>query len=512
MIKCPSCGANLKFKPSTQMLFCEFCRNTIKPEDFKRDAKKAREEGKLYKCTSCGGELLSFDETAVTFCSYCGQQTMIESQLIEKNNPDFIIPFQKEKEECIDAYKKYVSKAIFAPSSMKSEMTLQKIRGIYMPYAIYHFTHDGTTTNSGRKYSHRSGDYVYYDLYSIDAELKADYNGISYDLLSKFQDRFSQAIPFDYTKAIPYSTNYIAGFYADSLDINQDEYLPKAKAIAEADVVKRLVNNKEMKKYGCSNPNVNLDSKESKIGMFPVYFLSMLDKTGKNISYAVINGQTGKVVADLPVDFKKYILGSLLLTIPFFLLLNSFFVFTPTVVLIIGIFIGIISLGFSYSQLKELEKRENNNGINTKAVIKNTDLTNSNIITVIGLILLLCSFINLNFMFIGFVVFFVGRIQTLQSRKYTIKKSKEIEETQSSNIDNKKKIPKMKYIIKPILGIIVGIGVLVINFVNDIYYYGAALGILALIICSFYDLVVEHNLLTKNKLPQLEKRGGRENE
>ena len=506
MIKCPSCGANLKFKPSTQMLFCEFCRNTIKPEEFTRDAKAAREEGKLYKCTSCGGELLSFDETAVTFCSYCGQQTMIESQLIEKNHPEFIIPFQKEKEECIEAYKKYVSKALFAPSSMKSDMTLQKLRGIYMPYAIYHFTHEGTTTNSGRKYSHRRGDYVYYDLYSIDAEISADYNGISYDLLSKFHDRFSQSIPFDYTKAIPYSTNYIAGFYADSLDIEPSIYQENAKNIAEQDASLKLKKEKSFRKYGCSNPTVSLDYKESKVGMFPVYFLSMLDKSGKHISYAVMNGQTGKVVADLPIDFKKYIIGSLIMTIPFFLILNSFFVFTPTIVLIFGIILGLISLIFSLSQLKELEERENSGKSQT---IKETKTSPGAIVFVlIGILILLLGIVTSAISILleaGIFIFVAVLIKGLNNKK-TKTTSNELPK------EDYKKIPKMKYIIKPILGIILGIGVIFINFVNDVYYYGAALGILALIIWSFYDLVVEHNLLTKNKLPQLEKRGGRENE
>ena len=99
-------------------------------------------------------------------------------------------------------------------------------------------------------------------------------------------------------------------------------------------------------------------------------------------------------------------------------------------------------------------------------------------------------------------IFVAVLIKVLNTKKPKIEQPKE----------DYQKIPKFKYIIKPILGIIMGVGVIFINFVNDIYYYGAALGILALIIWSFYDLVVEHNLLTKNKLPQLEKRGGRENE
>ena len=52
--------------------------------------------------------------------------------------------------------------------------------------------------------------------------------------------------------------------------------------------------------------------------------------------------------------------------------------------------------------------------------------------------------------------------------------------------------------------------VLFINFVSDIYYYGSVIIVLLLIILSFYDLVIEHNILVSTKLPQLEKRGGDE--
>lgn len=39
------------------------------------------------------------------------------------------------------------------------------------------------------------------------------------------------------------------------------------------------------------------------------------------VAYATVNGQTGLVVADIPIDPKRYLLGSLLLAIPIFALL-----------------------------------------------------------------------------------------------------------------------------------------------------------------------------------------------
>ena len=237
--------------------------------------------------------------------------------------------------------------------------------------------------------------------------------------------------------------------------------------------------------------------------MFPVYFLAVQDRTGNYVSYAVVNGQTGKVAADLPIDFKKYVLGSFIITIPLFFLLNGFFVFTPTIVLIIGIILGIISLILSVCQLNELERRENNDGINKKVKVKSTN----NIIPIIGLIFFMGIFVFAPFVSI------IGIIMMCTLLSTTNKKSKLEEPTQK--VEEKKEKPKSsikktKYLIKPILGIIAGIGVFIINFVDDIYYYGAAIAILLLIIWSFYDLVKEHNMLTKNKLPQLEKRGGDE--
>jgi len=71
---------------------------------------------------------------------------------------------------------------------------------------------------------------------------------------------------------------------------------------------------------------------------------------------------------------------------------------------------------------------------------------------------------------------------------------------------------KIRFLYKEILAIIIPIIPLIVNAVNDAYYYGATLISLVLIVLSFYDLVKEHNLLVSNKLPQLEKRGGDENE
>ena len=454
MIKCPNCNAELSFSPKDQMITCEYCKSSFSPQDLKIKIKKSEEsntfEGKSYMCSSCGAKLMTFDETAVTFCSYCGSQAMIESKMMKVNNPDYIIPFKKTKDECIKSYKKIIAKSLFAPSYLKSDIVINKFRSIYMPYCVYKLKHDGLISNSGKKYSHRSGDYVYYNDYKITSKINALYEGISFDLISNYYDRFSEAIPYNFNESENFNPNYLSGFYADCSDVDNEIYVKDAKKISEYDAGKKLYKIKEYNKYGCHNPKVNFTEIDKKTAMYPVYFLATRTKDQEHINYAVINGQTGEAVADIPVDFKKYIIFSLIVAIPIFLLINWLLVITPKAVCAFSIFISIISLIISLYQINEIDSRENH------------------------------------------------------SDDLGYKKTKGIQKVNRSK--------RLKYMYKSLIAAIIGILVLLLDFVHDYYYYGASIIIFIFIILSFKDLVKLHNKLVSSKLPQLEKRGGDKND
>ena len=365
MIKCPNCSAELNYDVDAQQVVCEYCGSKFDPKKLEAKTKKAEEldplntlEGKTYLCSQCGAKLMTFDETAITFCSYCGSQAMIESKMMKTNKPDFIIPFKKNKDECIKAYKKKVSRALFAPSRMKSEIVVSKFRGIFMPYCIYTLSKKGDIKNKGSKFTKRRGNYDYYDDYEIKSFIDAEYRGIPYDLVSKFYDQFSQAIPHNVKEAEEFNPNYLIGFYADTKDVENNIYDGEAIELAKGDTVKYLRKRKEFAKYGCPYPVANLDIAERKMGMFPVYFLAIRDKKNEYVNYAVVNGQTGKVAVDLPIDFLKYIIGSLLLTIPLFMFFETSFVLIPQVIATLAVVFSIISLVVSNIQLNKIYARE----------------------------------------------------------------------------------------------------------------------------------------------------------
>ena len=464
MAKCPHCGAEFKFDARKKLVHCDYCGSDFNPKELKKEVKqsKKREDlisGKTYSCTQCGATLMTFDETAVTFCSYCSSQNIVENEVIKEKAPDLIIPFSKTEEECIKNYKRKISNFLFSPSYMKSEMVVKKLRGIYMPYAVYKLVHTGDCVNKGKKYSHRSGDYVYYDDYDIHADVDASYSGISFDLLSKFYDDYSQSIPFNAKEAEEFNPNYLPGFYADKGDVEVDTYYSDACTIASRDSTRFLKSQKIYSKYGCSNPTVGFGVSEKKYAMFPMYFMAIRSKDDKHIHYAAINGQTGKVAADMPISFPKYILFSLILTIPIFLFINIFPVILPRLVSFFTILMGIIAWCICASQIKKCNDRDgryNDKGYSQQFMVEDEN----------------------------------GKKKRKKSNKYKV---------------------KAKYWVKYLIAIILSLLMVIFNPINDAWFYGAAIIGLTLIIWSFYDLVKIHNQLVSRPIPQLEKRGGDEN-
>lgn len=452
MIKCPNCGGVLKHDASKNIVKCEHCGSEFKADQKIAPTKKAGEtnqlNGKVYSCSQCGANLMTFDETAITFCSYCGSQAMIESKMMVQTNPDYVIPFSKTKEECIKKYKEKVNKSIFVPNYMKSDIVVDKFRGIYIPYCIYKLGFKGVDKEKGSKYSHRSGDYQYYNDYSLEFNVDANYEGFSYDLSSKFYDRYSEAIPFNEEEKIPFSPNYMLGYYADAKDVDANLYLDSAKNEAHEDYSKRITSTSEAVKYGCKGAHVNFDQVEQKIAMFPLYFLAIRSKNDKRVSYAIVNGQTGELVTELPVSYTKYIIGSIIVSAIVFLLINNFLVLTPHKVCFVAIVFAVLGLIIGFVQSHTLADREKHNDD-------------------IGL--------------------------------------KSVKQEESSL-----KIFSALSIVLAVLAMLIPVVILALKPVDDIFYYEAAIVSLGLVLFNFYSIIKKHNELVSTKLPQLEKRGGDE--
>ena len=422
MFACPNCGGNLKFDISTQQLGCEHCLHQMDPYAFDDKEKDAIEQQEfdvtIFTCPQCGGEILSTDTSAAEFCSFCGASTILYSRVSKEKRPNYIIPFQKTKEDCKSAYSAVMKKAIFAPDALKNPRYIDGFRGIYIPYWTFHMSQEGPFRLNGSK-SYRRGDYIYTNHYALHGEIDAYYKGLSYDASSSFDDNISSKIaPYDVKAMKEFTPAYLSGFYADTADVESSVYEQDARAVATENSINAIYREFPGVTVKGTPTGVNTETNAIDRTMFPVWFMSY--RNGDRVAYATVNGQTGKVVTDLPVDTKKYTIGSLLLALPIFLILNLFFTITPTVLLTTSLvlaLIAVVSFGMERSKIKRRDEGIDDKGRKQKQTAEKTTSLGMYITIAAIIVSLLILFLNP----VSDIYYYAGVIFTLGSIFLTVK-------------------------------------------------------------------------------------------
>lgn len=357
MYNCPNCSGNLSFDIASQKLMCDYCKTQLDPYEYEKtqDAEENDVFGvQVFTCPQCGGEIMTTNVTAAGFCTYCGASTILDSRMKQEKRPAHIIPFSRTKEDCQKAYASHVKRALFAPKEFRDPEYLDRFRGIYIPYWVYQYKMDGSLRMDGTK-SFRRGDYRITQHYKLTGQVDASYEGLNYDASSSFDDTVAEAIaPFEASKFQPFTPSILCGFYADAPDVESSVYTEDASGAVCSDALNRLSGVPEYSQNGLDVPSaeefrthvskygLHLKGKEPVLAYLPVWFLTYRKKD--RVAYAVMNGSTGKITADLPVDEKKYVLGSLLLAIPIFAALAFLFTLTGQMLLTAASVLALVSL------------------------------------------------------------------------------------------------------------------------------------------------------------------------
>ena len=554
MYKCPHCGGELDYLPGTEIIKCEYCGSEFsaselieekevtaaeyqekKTDEQKNERGETTIEATIFTCPQCGGEIYSLDQSAVTFCSYCGSQVTLQSRLSRIRKPDVVIPFQLTAEQGMQEYFRKVKHSLFVPSEMKKDSEVEKLRGIYMPYWVYNVKAPEKIKVSS-SVEHRTVNYIVKDHYATTITAEGTIDGIAYDAASAFSDELSGGIaPYDFREAKDFAPGYFSSFYADEGDVESYLYKDEAFNVA-ADAYAENVYHPDMKKYGLDKQKIAKEfisgGVERKLGYYPVWFLANKNKKGNRVSYATINGQTGKAAVDLPVDFTKYLIASLIIAVPIFVLLTLFLTMTPRTLGFVVMALSIIAVIFANLKLNEVYTRKgmfDDLGLSSKnpdtenkvmaemakrrkasTQVKSVPSMGSVIgstffmaIFILGVIFLVTG--SAGIAILGFLVILLARIvwNLIQRRKPRPNRKIIVAAPMREKIGTLWKC----------LAAFVIVGAVAIIFpVNDIYFYIADIIAILLTGWTVLDIVRSHNLLTMRKLPQFGKRGGDEHE
>ena len=322
--QCPACGGPLRYDGAKALLVCDHCdsefavadieaRYASKQQAAEEKAQKATASasgdasglGSAYVCSSCGAELVCDASTAVSECPYCGNPVVAADRLAGDFQPQLVIPFKLDHKAAKEALAKHYEGKILLPKSFAGGNRINEVQGVYVPFWLFDAEADARGSYDGQvSESHREGDYrvTTTQHYDVRREGTATFARVPVDGSSKMPDEHMDSIePFDYSELKPFSTAYLPGFLADRYDEDAKTCADRAKTRMENSTAEAL--RQTLSQYAVVDTreeNINVRMKKAHYTLLPVWMLHTRWKE-QDFLFAM-NGQTGRLIGDLPVD------------------------------------------------------------------------------------------------------------------------------------------------------------------------------------------------------------------
>lgn len=328
---CANCGAELKFKPGSHQLKCEYCGY----EEFIEQAKSSFEELELehylkvvgenaytetidlLHCKNCGANQHVEENYKSLGCVYCSEPLIRED--IEKEGwilPGALVPFQIDSSKAKQIFKNWVSGLWFAPNKLKkAALDAEGLHGLYIP----HWTFDA---NLYATYQGQRGDY-YYETQRYKTKngtqtrkvrktrwsnASGSVSGFIDDILINASEKKRRDIPskianWNLKELVAFNSKYLSGFvtekYTISLKDGHHQSFQEAKSIAYSWIRRDIGGDTQR----VDNANIKLSDETFKHILVPVY-ISAYRYNAKDYHFYV-NGQTGAISGVRPYSFWK---------------------------------------------------------------------------------------------------------------------------------------------------------------------------------------------------------------
>lgn len=354
-LKCPNCGGPVVYDPIQAKIVCKFCERKTAIEDFSKlagreayDKENVQPESKsetvvdefmetnIYHCRSCGADLMLSGTEASTFCSYCGSPTIVFDRVSKELRPKWIIPFKITEAQALECIRKRFKKGSYIPKKIKN-LTVDKVHAIYMPYWLFN------TYMRRKMIVDAYTDHNVTFKYTRDASCR--YENVSLDASMRLNNEMSRRLePFHMEDLVEFDVAYLSGFYADKYDVEKEALihtnLERCRAYLDDAILDSCprVNKVTMgsiRNYGKKLITEEYQMEHTDYALLPAYFVNI--KYGMGNQLVIVNGQTGKVVGNLPFEKEKFIqkfIINLLIACPILMFTSYFGLFVPPVFLI----------------------------------------------------------------------------------------------------------------------------------------------------------------------------------
>jgi uncharacterized Zn finger protein (UPF0148 family) len=265
---------------------------------------------RTYTCSACGAALTVDAATAVTECPYCGNTAVLPGTLGGEDRPEKVIPFKIDRNHATAALQQYYQGKKFLPKAFASNNVVEHMQGVYVPFWLFDGHASGQASfEATRSRSYRQGDWQVTEtsIYDVRRAGTLDFVGVPADASSKMPNTHMDAIePYNYAELTDFSVAYLPGYAAERYDTNANECRKRAgerMRHSAIDALRDSVQGYETVTVRSSNAQI----KWGKVtyALLPVWILHTRWE-GSDYLFAM-NGQTGRLIGDLPVAKGKVV-------------------------------------------------------------------------------------------------------------------------------------------------------------------------------------------------------------
>lgn len=340
---CPQCGGYLAYNLVTSGLACQHCgyqatlrAHTIGPvaekQEFTVDTMAQVDQGwgklrNLIHCQQCGAEL-SYPQGAVaTSCPYCGSNsvnvTISESNLFQ---PKALIPFSIKPDQLKQCTQAWLQDGWMHPSVLSGSARLDKFIPFYLPYwafstdisfdweaEVAHTVTDRYYDASSKSWKTRTRIEWRWENSTVQKNFNNFLvNGVNAKRLNP--RILDELYPFDMSKLVAFNADYLVGINANAYDVDLNAAWGEAKTKIREEARELAIEDTSNRQVRNLSIDMSYANERWRYLFLPVY-IAIYQFQGKNYQ-VMVNGQTGKVFGQKPIDWNKVWLAIILALLP----------------------------------------------------------------------------------------------------------------------------------------------------------------------------------------------------
>jgi DNA-directed RNA polymerase subunit RPC12/RpoP len=329
---CKQCGAKLQYAPGTRAQKCTYCgsENQIAQSEadiheldfgtYLRQMADQRDtvERLTVKCSACGAASTLEPNVTSAKCPFCDSPVVATGTSERLLKPQSLLPFKITRDQAQGCFRNWVSSLWFAPGDLKKYAESEsKLAGMYVPY----WTYDTKTMTFYR--GERGDDYTVTvgTGKNRHTERRTRWRSVSGTVWVNFDDVLviaSNALPRNYAEKLEpwdlksletYNDDFLAGFRAESYQVDLQQGFTRAKEIMAGPIREKICRDIGGDHQRIHSSHTQYDNITFKHLLLPIWLSAY--RYQEKVYRFLVNGRTGEVQGERPWSWIKITLAAL---------------------------------------------------------------------------------------------------------------------------------------------------------------------------------------------------------